>query len=120
MSRYECAVCGLDYDNDCSCLEPVKRLSAGGMAEAIYAPSGHPNCQGNMVDRPPHYNQGDIECLDAMVAAFGLEAVQIHAKCCAFKYLWRAGHKDSDPSQDLAKAVFYTRFSSGDDPRKDR
>lgn len=72
------------------------------------------------VNRPSHYNQGDIECLDAMVAAFGLEAVQTHAKCCAFKYLWRAGEKHSDPSQDLAKAVFYTRFANGDDPRKDR
>lgn len=69
------------------------------------------------VMRPAHYNQGSIECLDAMVAAFGLEAVQIYAKVNAFKYLWRSEYKGSR-IEDLQKAQFYLRLASGEDPRK--
>lgn len=60
------------------------------------------------VNHPFHYNQGDIECIDAMVAAFGVEAVRDFCKINAFKYLWRAGDKEGNSeSQDLEKAVWY-------------
>ncbi len=68
---------------------------------------------------PAHYNQGDIECIDAMAAAFGIDAVRIYAKLAAFKYLWRSDEKGTS-DQDLKKAVWYTRFARGDDPRKER
>jgi hypothetical protein len=67
------------------------------------------------VDRPSHYNQGDIECLDAMVAAFGEDAVRTYARVNAFKYLWRSEYKGGD--EDLRKAVFYLRRARGEDPR---
>lgn len=66
---------------------------------------------------PAHYNQGSIECLDAMIAAFGVEAVKTYAKVNAFKYLWRAEYKGK-PDEDLAKAMFYLRLASGEDPRR--
>lgn len=69
------------------------------------------------VNRPEHYTQGDIECIDAMIAAYGIEEVRIYAKIAAFKYLWRRGRKDAE-QQDVAKAIWYSRFSIGDDPRK--
>ena len=69
------------------------------------------------VNRPEHYNQGDIECIDAMIAAYGIEEVRIYAKICAFKYQWRRGKKDNE-AQDVAKAIWYSRFSIGDDPRE--
>ena len=69
------------------------------------------------VFNPPHYNQGAIECLDAMLAAFGVEAVKTYAKVNAFKYLWRHEYKGT-PAEDLAKAMFYLRVASGEDPRK--
>lgn len=70
------------------------------------------------VEMPLHYTAGDIECLDAMVAAFGEERVQWWARMNAFKYLWRAEGKGGD--EDLRKAAWYLRFAVGDDPRQDR
>jgi hypothetical protein len=69
------------------------------------------------VYHPAHYNQGGIECLDAMLAAFGPDAVRIYAKINAFKYLWRAEYKGKY-EEDIAKAMFYLRLAAGDDPRK--
>lgn len=75
------------------------------------------------VYQPPHYQsieENGVECLDAMIAAFGIERVQEYAEINAFKYGWRAGRKDNnDTSQDKLKAIFYLRFSMGDDPRDD-
>ena len=67
------------------------------------------------INRPAHYT-GDIECIDAMVAAFGIDAVKMYARIAAFKYQWRAGKKDALP-QELGKAIWYLRFANGDDPR---
>ncbi len=73
----------------------------------------------DLVNSPKHYVSGELECIDAMVAAFGLQRVEEYAEIAAFKYLWRQGKKD-DAEQDKAKAVWYLRYSSGDDPRKDQ
>ena len=71
----------------------------------------------DMVNSPSHYADSEIECIDAMVAAFGPEAVQIYCRCASFKYQWRAGKK-FDAVEDLKKSIWYTRFALGDDPRK--
>lgn len=70
----------------------------------------------NAIYRPAHYTQGAIECIDAMVAAFGEDAVRGWAKINAFKYLWRADHKGG--LEDMAKAIFYLQWASGVDPRE--
>ena len=57
------------------------------------------------VDHPSHYNQGGIECIDAMIAAYGIEAVKNFCKCNAFKYQWRFGDKNGE--EDLKKAQWY-------------
>ena len=44
------------------------------------------------VDHPTHYNQGDIECIDAMLAAGGQDAVKNFCHLSCFKYLWRFQH----------------------------
>ena len=72
----------------------------------------------DMVNSPSHYADSEIECIDAMVAAFGPEAVQIYCRCASFKYQWRAGKK-FDAVEYLKKSIWYTRFALGDDPRKD-
>lgn len=69
----------------------------------------------DQIHRPSHY-VGDIECIDAMIAAFGMDAVKMYARIAAFKYQWRAGKKDPLP-QELGKAIWYLRFANGDDPR---
>lgn len=59
-----------------------------------------------MINHPNHYNQGEIECIDAMIAAKGIEAVKNFCDCSAFKYEWRLGHKD-DEEQEVKKAIWY-------------
>ena len=67
------------------------------------------------VNSPRHYTQGDIECIDAMVEAFGAHQTAIYCKLNAFKYIWRADLKKNN--QDLQKAIWYLKFAIGDDPR---
>ena len=59
-----------------------------------------------MVNSPAHYNQGNIECIDAMIAAYGEEEVKIFCKINAFKYLWRLGRKDEE-TQEIGKIKWY-------------
>lgn len=56
--------------------------------------------------RPAHYNSGDISCIDAMIAAFGIEEVIIWCKITAFKYMWRFGKKDA-VEQETGKIKWY-------------
>lgn len=60
---------------------------------------------GENVNHPAHYNNGSIECIDAMVSAFGDDAVMRFCKINAFKYIWRADHKNG--AEDIKKAVWY-------------
>ena len=60
----------------------------------------------NAVDHPSHYTHGGMECIEAMQAAFGTEAVCHFCQCNAFKYLWRAEHKGK-PVEDMEKAQWY-------------
>lgn len=60
---------------------------------------------GDNVNHPSHYNQGGIECIDAMVSAFGKQAVSSFCLCNAFKYIWRADHKNG--LEDIEKANWY-------------
>jgi len=52
-----------------------------------------------------------------MVAAFGRDKVNAYAEIAAFKYIWRMDKKNIDSAQDKQKAVWYLRYSMGDDPR---
>ena len=73
------------------------------------------------VHQPAHYLDSDsvIECIDAMVAVFGLAHTQKYAEIAAFKYVWRMNKKNITSDEDKLKAIWYLRFSMGDDPRKD-
>lgn len=59
-----------------------------------------------MVNSPSHYNQGDMECIDGIVGAFGKDEAAVFCKINAFKYLWRLGHKD-DEVQEIGKIKWY-------------
>ena len=56
------------------------------------------------VNHPQHY-QGKNECIDVMVALFGLEAVKHFCKCNAYKYRFRADKKNGE--EDIKKAEWY-------------
>ena len=62
----------------------------------------------NEVNNPAHYTQGDIECKDAMIAAFGIEQYKIFCKLNGFKYIWRSDHKGMH-DQDIEKAQWYLK-----------
>ena len=59
-----------------------------------------------MVNHPSHYNHGSMECIDAIVGAYGVEEAKVFCKINAFKYLWRLGHKDAD-EQEIGKIKWY-------------
>ena len=59
----------------------------------------------DMVNHPPHYTQGDIECIDAIKAALTPDEFRGYCKGAAQKYIWRERHKGGDES--LEKAVWY-------------
>lgn len=60
----------------------------------------------NIVNHPPHYTSGEIECIDA------LKASMPHAEFCGFlkgnamKYLWRYDKKGK-ATEDLEKSRWY-------------
>jgi len=56
------------------------------------------------VDHPAHY-QGKYECIDEMVAMFGVEAVKHFCMCNVYKYRYRAAAKNGQ--EDLDKADWY-------------
>lgn len=59
----------------------------------------------DMVNAPPHYRQGAVECIDAIRAALTAEEFRGYCKGNALKYIWRERHKGGDES--LAKANWY-------------
>ena len=75
--------------------------------EAIAKFMSRTDPESDPVSHPSHYTQGGIECIDAMVAAYGKEAVSVFCLLNAFKYLWRTEHKNG--KEDLEKAIWYLK-----------
>lgn len=59
----------------------------------------------DMVNHPPHYCQGGMECIDEMVLIFGKEAVKNFCLCNAWKYRKRALFKNKE--EDIKKSDWY-------------
>lgn len=53
----------------------------------------------------PAYYQGKNECIDVMIAMFGVEAVKHFCMCNAYKYRFRANMKNG--AEDIEKAEWY-------------
>ena len=45
------------------------------------------------VTNPPHYRQGDIECIEAIKAACGEDGYDGYLQGNIIKYIWRFKHK---------------------------
>ena len=58
----------------------------------------------NMVDSPPHYNNTEIECIEAIAAATG-DGFEYYLQGNIMKYLWRYRYKNG--TEDLKKAKWY-------------
>ena len=76
----------------------------------VFQPEREP-IEPDMVNSPPHYNQGEIEAIDAIKAALGPEGFRAYCRGSALKYLWRAElkHKTNktEMTEDWAKANWY-------------
>jgi hypothetical protein len=60
----------------------------------------------DLVNHPPHYNAGGVECIDAITAAtVGLEGIEAVCTANGIKYLWRWKMKGG--VTDLEKAKWY-------------
>lgn len=63
-----------------------------------------------MVNHPAHYQRDGKECIDCMIEEFGVKAVIDFCICNAYKYRFRAGHKEGNTrEQDMAKADWYLK-----------
>ena len=60
----------------------------------------------DMVNSPAHYNQGEIECIDAIKAVLG-ESFEYYLHGNALKYLWRFRYKGG--IEDLEKCEWYLK-----------
>lgn len=63
---------------------------------------------GDMVNHPPHYTAGGIECIDALEASM-VNKTGIEAHCVGniIKYLWRYENKNG--LEDVKKAEWYLK-----------
>jgi hypothetical protein len=59
----------------------------------------------DIVNRPEHYANGNVECIDAMCTFLGDKAVMNFCLGNVFKYLWR--HEFKNHEVDIKKAVWY-------------
>ncbi len=60
------------------------------------------------VENPKHYQEGFIECIDALRASMSYEEYKGYLKGAAFKYLWRYRYK-GHPIEDLEKSIWYSQ-----------
>ena len=58
----------------------------------------------DLVNKPPHYNNGDIEAIDAIQSALG-DGFEFYLQGNILKYVWRYRHKNN--LEDLKKAQWY-------------
>lgn len=64
----------------------------------------------DMVNKPPHYNKGKIECHAALESAIiGLNGIDAADTYNAMKYLWRWNDK-GDQLDNLGKAIVYINW----------
>jgi len=87
--------------------EPSESDIEAVLSDPVVSDDGSDEPQVDVINAPPHYNQGDIECIDAIQAALSPEEFRGHLRACALKYLWRCNHKGG--REDLLKAEWYLK-----------
>lgn len=59
------------------------------------------------VNKPAHYQQGTVECIEAIMSALTPEEWRGFCKGNIIKYTWRERYKGQDES--IAKAIWYAQ-----------
>lgn len=60
----------------------------------------------DMVNHPPHYTAGSVECIDAIESALGPAGFAAFLRGQVIKYVWRGPHKGREV-EDMKKALWY-------------
>ena len=60
------------------------------------------------VNHPPHYNNGSIECIEAIEAMLTPDEFVGYLRGNSLKYRWRMRYKNN-PVQDMEKAEWYEK-----------
>lgn len=97
MNKNVCQRCGEVYDKHHTC----------GLSVREY----------DIVERPRHYNQGEVECIDAIQSMLTPTEWRGYLRGQVAKYNWRMGSKDA-VEQDARKLKWYATWLAGVDPRK--
>ena len=108
MKWYQCARCDAGYpDQGCTCFPkataPDRPSNKTMTALGVEFPYGFPPA--DPVNNPPHYNQGAVECIDAIESALGPAGFRAYCKGNALKYIWREEHKGG--TESIEKAIWY-------------
>lgn len=101
---------------DCPCNDTCESITCNGRDDAYKAIARHFNepledevtntsTVPDMVNHPPHYTNGGMECIDEMILIFGKEAVANFCICNAWKYRYRAISKNGE--EDMQKSHWY-------------
>lgn len=104
-----CPAAQVDAQRDEYGPDPRAKQQAALAALAAYddAAYGGPIPAPDLVDHPPHYTAGGIECFDAMAAMLSKEELIGYLRGNSFKYRWRFRHKGG--AEDLRKAEWYEK-----------
>lgn len=108
--NHDCNHCNLhnkwirDYGDGCITISCATEEELDWAVELIGEAAGEDNADSDSVNHPSHY-QGKHECIDEMVALFGVEAVKHFCMCNVHKYRYRAANKNGQ--EDLDKADWY-------------
>lgn len=98
-----------------ACIALHKELQCDGLERASSVPNISGSCSSKKeskstkfdpVQKPSHYNQGGIECIEAIKASMTNTDFRAYLKGNVEKYLWRY-EKKQNPKQDLEKAKWY-------------
>lgn len=96
--------------DDISEVEKLSELIGGPTYEEFKADKQHEREDiwraDDMVNHPPHYTQGNIECIDAIESSMTPEEFAGFLKGQIIKYIWRY-EKKWNPLEDLEKTNFY-------------
>jgi hypothetical protein len=107
MNGMACVVTATDAGIRSPYFVELKDLSRGSWFTADElepAPTVNESLTPDNVNHPPHYNQGGIECIEAIKAALG-DGFPDYLRGNVIKYLWR--YKEKGGVEDLRKAAWY-------------
>ena len=99
--------CGGRYGDGCHATGE-RSSSAGPESDSSKGKETGSDAARNVVDavnHPPHYNQGGVECIEAIQAALTPEEFRGYCKGNAIKYIWRERMKGQ--AESLEKAAWY-------------